>query len=326
MIYFLLKEYPNVMMACGFGAVAAYFLTIFGLKIGKDKLPADEGRDFAVDGKLSKGKPRGAGIDFIMSFIISTLLFCPITLEIGAYLTLVFIEMMTGFLDDASDKPWGRWKKGILDLVVAGLVAFVYLFYNGNSFAIGFIDKVVSIPYWLFALLIVGMVWLSINVTNCADGIDGLSGTLTLITLLSFLMADGANEHMDLGVFRYVIVFFMASVLGYLWFNAAPSILMMGDAGSRSMGIFIAIISLKSNMPLLFIPFAGVLIVDGGIGLLKVSLIKVFKINPLKNIRTPLHDHVRKQIKVTWSNSQCVMRFAIIQSITSIIVTYLLLK
>ena len=70
MIYFLLKEYPNVMMACGFGAVAAYFLTIFGLKIGKDKLPADEGRDFAVDGKLSKGKPRGAGIDFIMSFII----------------------------------------------------------------------------------------------------------------------------------------------------------------------------------------------------------------------------------------------------------------
>jgi len=324
MVYYLLREYPNVMMACGFGAVAAYFFTIFGLKVGKDKLPADEGREFAVDGKLSKGKPRGAGIHFIMSFIISTLLFCPMTVETGGYLAMIFVEMMTGFLDDASDKPWGRWKKGLLDFVVAGMVAFLYLFYNGNAFMIGFLEKIVVIPYWLFAVLIIAMVWVSINVTNCADGIDGLSGTLTLITIMSFLMADNTTGY--LGHFRYVMVFFMASVLGYLWFNAAPSILMMGDAGSRAMGIFIAIVALKSGMPLLFIPFAGMLIVDGGIGLVKVTLIKVFKVNPLKNIRTPLHDHVRKQISVTWSNSQCVMRFAIIQSITSIIVIYLLIK
>ena len=119
-----------------------------------------------------------------------------------------------------------------------------------------------------------------------------------------------------------MILMFVICILGYLWYNATPSRLMMGDAGSRAMGLFISIVALKSENPLLYIPVAIVLILDGGLGLLKVALIRGFKIYILKNTRTPLHDHVRK-IK-GWSNTQTVFRFAIIQIVISVATVYLL--
>ena len=157
--------------------------------------------------------------------------------------------------------------------------------------------------------------------TNCADGVDGLSGTLVLITLGTFLVID--NILKVSGDFNTLILLFMVCILAYLWFNATPSKLMMGDAGSRAMGIFISIAALKSGSPILFIPVAIVLILDGGLGLVKVTLIRAFKIYILKNTRTPLHDHVRKVMG--WSNTQTVFRFAIIQIVVSMATIYLIL-
>ena len=98
---------------------------------------------------------------------------------------------------------------------------------------------------------------------------------------------------------------------------------MMGDAGSRAMGLFIAIVALKTGCPILYIPAAIVLILDGGLGLVKVALLRFLKIHILKNTRTPLHDHVRK-VK-NWSNTQAVFRFVIIQIVVSIAVVYMVL-
>ena len=94
----------------------------------------------------------------------------------------------------------------------------------------------------------------------------------------------------------------------------------MGDAGSRAMGLFISIAILKTGSPVLYIPIALVLILDGGLGLLKVSLIRFCKIHILNHVRTPLHDHVRKVWG--WSNTQTVYRFAIIQIILAVAVVY----
>ena len=226
--------------------------------------------------------------------------------------------MITGYMDDASEKPWGEWKKGILDLVIAIIVAVTYLNFNSNEIYLAFLHKTVAIPELVFGILIVILVWASINVTNCADGVDGLSGTLALITLGTFYILDkqlSAQED-----FSFVILVFMSCILGYLWYNATPSKLMMGDAGSRAMGIFISIAALKSGSPLLYIPVALVLILDGGLGLVKVTLIRVCRIHIMKNIRTPLHDHVRKVSG--WSNTQTVFRFAIIQIVLSAAVIY----
>ena len=83
----------------------------------------------------------------------------------------------------------------------------------------------------------------------------------------------------------------------------------MGDAGSRAIGFFIAICALKTGSPLLYIPAAIVIILDGGLGLVKVFLLRFLKIKILANTRTPLHD---------WSDTQVVFRFAILQLIVSL--------
>ena len=300
------------------GIIFAFAATVLFTHLLQDRLPKDAGREFAHDGKLSAGKPRGAGIIFVLCFVASALLFAPLNPEVVIYLILIIISMMTGFLDDASKMPWGEYKKGFLDLCVAALVAMTYLKYNPNTVELALFRVQFEVPKALFAVLIVVLVWTSVNVTNCADGVDGLSGTLTIITIMTIYVIDRIKERG--GETSFLILLFAVCILGYLWYNATPSRLMMGDAGSRAMGLFISIAILKTGCPVLYIPVALVLILDGGLGLIKVALLRFLKIHLLKNTRTPLHDHVRKVWN--WSNTQTVYRFAIIQIILAVAVVY----
>ncbi len=320
MIYFFTGQ-PQGYIAF-IGILAAFILTCFTTSKFADLLPKDLGRDFAFDGKKSAGKPRGAGIIFILVFCIVSLVFGKVDLENSLYLLLVFAAMLTGFLDDASKAPWGEYKKGLLDLLIAAGVAGVYLYFNPSSITFAVFDFTLVIPPVVFAILTMILVWGSINVTNCSDGVDGLSGTLTIITIMTFYVIDimrGTESNIT-----YFILIFAVCILGYLWFNATPSKLLMGDAGSRAMGLFIAVAALKSGDPLLFIPAAFVLIMDGGLGLVKVFLLRFLKIRILKNVRTPLHDQARKVSG--WSNTQTVFRFVIIQLVISMAVIYMVIN
>lgn len=303
------------------GILFAFLMTCVCISRFNKFLPKDIGRDFAHDGKLSAGKPRGAGIIFILVYTVTVLIFGDINVELGIYLFLIVLEMLTGFFDDASDKPWGEYKKGILDFIVALIAAITYVAYNGTTIQIATLGRSFTIPKVLFVILTIILVWISINVTNCSDGVDGLSGTLSIITLVTiYIITRIVLNGTDI---EFPILVFVVCLLGYLWYNATPSKLLMGDAGSRAMGMFISIAILKTQSPFLYILVAAVLIVDGGLGLVKVFLLRFFKIHILKNTRTPLHDHVRKVLG--WSNTQTVYRFTIIQIVISIATIYLLL-
>lgn len=73
----------------------------------------------------------------------------------------------------------------------------------------------------------------------------------------------------------------------------------------------------------MFLAAAAMLIIDGGLGLIKVSLLRFLKIRILKNVTTPIHDHMKKRLG--WSNAQVVFRFAIIQIVVSVAFVYLIL-
>lgn len=310
----------NIPLVAFIGIMFAFLATCFFIGKFNQYLPKDIGRDYAHDGKLSAGKPRGAGFIFILVFLGSVLLFGDIKMEIVIYLILLFAAMMTGFLDDAAKAPWGEYKKGFLDLLIAIVVAISYLKYNDNTVYFAMLDVKVTIPVIMYGILIVVLVWASINVTNCADGVDGLSGTLAIITVMSIYVLNqilGTGSDMN-----YIILLFVVCILGYLWYNATPSRLLMGDAGSRAMGLFIAIAILKTGSPVMYLFVAAVLILDGGLGLIKVFLLRFLKIHILKNTRTPLHDQVRKVDG--WSNTQTVFRFAIIQIIISVAAIYMI--
>ena len=303
------------------GILFAFAATCFFITKFHHCLPNDMGRAYAVDGKKSAGKPRGAGIIFILVFAGSALIFSKINLETGIYLILIVVEMLTGYLDDASNHPWNEYKKGLLDLIVAIAVAATFLYFHSNEVYLSVLKTTITIPPVLFCILAVLLIWGSINVTNCADGVDGLSGTLAIITLGTIYLIGEITGHTD--DFLFLILLFIVCILGYLWYNATPSRIMMGDAGSRAMGIFIGIAALKTGSPFLYLPAAFVLAMDGGLGLIKVALLRFCRISILKHIRTPLHDHVRKNMG--WSNTQTVFRFGIIQIVIAIATIYLLI-
>ena len=314
MLYLLFKYGVYEWMVVTAGVIFAFAATLIFMKLLAGKLPHDQGRAFAVEGTLSKGKVRGVGIIFVFVYIATALIFDGVDREKLIYLFVIAFTMLTGYLDDRADKPWNEYVKGALDLFLAIVVAFTYLHCHGNTFMVMYPFSVsVTVPYWLAVILIVALVWCSINVTNCTDGVDGLSATLTIITLGSFAIVTGiAGSASEITY----IVFFITVLVAYLWYNANPSSMLMGDAGSRAMGMMIAIVSLLSGYPLLYIPFAIVMILDGGLGLLKVALLRFLKIKILVNTRCPLHDQARKVNE--WSNTQVVFRFAIIQTIINL--------
>ena len=303
------------------GVAFAYLVTCILLGTCNSKLPQDQGRAYAHDGKLSAGKPRGAGFIFILVFVLTAVLFASLDRETIIYLILLVAAMMTGFLDDCAKVSWGELRKGLLDLVIAIMTAITVVNFNGSDIVIALTGQTLHLHPLVYGILAVILVWGSINVTNCADGVDGLSGTLASVTLATiYLIMNGKDIAPE---FAYLILLFIACILGYLWYNATPSCLMMGDAGSRAIGLFIAIAIMKTQSPFLYLLVAAVLMVDGGIGLVKVSLLRYFKIKILTKVRTPLHDHVRKNKK--WSNAQTVFKFAIIQIMISAAVVWLLM-
>lgn len=290
-------------------AAVAFLGTFFFLKWMMPYLPSDQGREYAVDGALSKGKARGAGIAFVLVFVVTVLLFTPMKLEHIIYLILVVLAMLTGFLDDAAKTPWGEYKKGFLDLVIAVLIAVTFIHYNSTEVTLALFGVSFVIPKILFGILVVILVWAAINVTNCSDGVDGLSATLTIVTLSSaYLLIHDP--------FGKLVPAFILCLFAYLWYNANPSSLLMGDAGSRAMGLFIAITMLKTQSPFLYLLLGLITILDGGLGLIKVSLKRFLKISILTHTTCPLHDHVRKN--KGWSNNQVVFRFAILQIVICI--------
>ena len=235
--------------------------------------------------------------------------------------------MITGYLDDAAKVPWGNLKKGLLDLVISLGVAVNQWYFSSTVPAeramvpvgLPLLHITLHIPAVIYIILAGVLVWAAINVTNCTDGVDGLCATLVMVVMMGFVIARGVvSLAVGLRFVDFTPVIMLATLAAYLWFNCSPSTMLMGDAGSRALGVFLAIMFLVSGNPFGFIPGCIVIILDGGLSLLKVSFIRFLKMkNFMKDIRTPLHDHCRKN--KGWSDTQVVMRFAIIQLIIDII-------
>lgn len=313
MFYNLLAKTNNTTLVLLVPMLCSFLIAFFSLKFFKRILPKDQGRAFAVNGALSEGKPRGAGIIFVTSFTLCTALFYPLDIENIIYLVLVYAAMLSGYFDDAAETPWGNLKKGLIDLVISLGIAFTYYFYNGSQVKLYITDSTFTTPAPLFIILAGVLVWTAINVTNCTDGVDGLCGSLVMTVLLplAFMVTKSGAADMLLPMIMFV------TLAAYLWFNCSPSQMLMGDAGSRALGVFLAVMFLKTAAPFAFIPMAIVIILDGGLGLLKLSFRRFLKIkNFMEGIRTPLHDHARKN--KGWSDTQVVIRFTILQIIVNL--------
>ena len=245
----------------------------------------------------------------MLCIALVSLAFLPFKVEYVIYTILLIASMLSGYFDDAAVTAWNEYKKGIIDFAIAIVAGVTYLNFNGCG--VNFLQWSFTLPYAVYLLLIVILIWTSINVVNCTDGVDGLSASLAVVSIGTFLLAYGE----ELGDYSTAAIVFIGALLAYLWSNAKPSRLLMGAAGSRAMGFFLAILALKCGHPFAFLLAALVFVVDGSLGILKISFKRFLHISILKNTLTPLHDHVRK--RMGWSDEQVVARWLILQSVAA---------
>jgi phospho-N-acetylmuramoyl-pentapeptide-transferase len=321
----------------GLGLVLAAGCTWYLLPRLWRYLPTDRGRAYAVGAQQSVGKPVGAGAIFVPICLLVCLLVIPLQASILEILGCAFLATLAGFLDDRSRTGWSEYLLAAIDLGISLLGALAICQLNTVEIWLPLFRDPIAISPWLFVPLATGMIWLTINATNCTDGVDGLSGSLSILAFV-FLGAIlyGIVGHKDIS--QYLLVphypdgalwgmasFLMAGCLaGYLWHNAHPSAVLMGDAGSRPIGFLLGVLILACGNPFLIFVVAGVVVVNGATGLLKVALLRFLKIGIFRRVRYPLHDHVRQQHG--WSNTQVLVRFVLLQAVVSPILLLLLLK
>ena len=321
----------------GLSVMLCFFLTILLLPRMAHLTSRDRGRAHAVQGEAAKGKPTGTGVIFISIFVGVQFLCLPLTWQSFLILVLTQGAMLFGYLDDRALIPWSEYKKGALDLVLAAAGTAVLSGLAPVPMWLPFFKASLIVPLWLFMLGGTGLIWIAINATNCTDGVDGLSGTLSAIaftalgTLMYFILghqqiaqylllphaADGAVW----GMIAFAVV---GTLMAYLWFNAHPSQLLMGDAGSRAIGFLLGVFVIKTGNPVMILVVSAVLLLNGGTGLVKVALLRFARIAILRSVRFPLHDHVRHNWH--WSNPQVLVRFSVLQVMLTMVLLLLLIK
>ncbi|MCI0514758.1 phospho-N-acetylmuramoyl-pentapeptide-transferase [candidate division KSB1 bacterium] len=331
------RLFQSHLFLAGIGLIACWLLTWWLLPKLARRLPRDRGRAFAVQSEVSVGKPTGTGLIFVSIFVLVGLLVVPFGLQAVLIFGCILIAMFFGFWDDHSKLAWGEYKKGAIDLLLAVVTASVLCWFKDFPIWLPFTKATFLVPPVIFIPGATILLWTAVNATNCTDGIDGLSGTLAVLALtilgalLYFVVGHKTMAgylllpHYPEGAKWAIMAFSMVgSLAGYLWFNAHPSSLLMGDAGSRALGLLIGVLVICAGNPFIIFIVAGVLLVNGGTGLIKVTLLRFFKIGIFRKIRFPLHDHFRHN--AGWSNTQVLIRFAVLQAMLTLILIVLLIK
>ncbi len=325
------------------------------------RLPTDRGKILAADGGMkSAGKPTGAGLLISLLLVPVLVLFVPIgPWDLGVAVCL-YLSMLFGYLDDRSSLPWSELKKGLLDLAVALAAAYFLYMGQGSQVWLPFIKQAVDVPPYYYIPCAAMLLWFTMNATNCSDGVDGLAGSLTLLSLFALAgLLYGVVGYRPIAEYLLIphnpdgarwailVATVAGSLAGYLWHNAEPSQVLMGDAGSRLLGMLVGVAVLVAGNPFLIFVVSPVVLVNGGTGLFKLILLRGFRrvgfdvrpthtlsaaaaerqfplVKALHSIRFPLHDHCRKNMH--WSNAQVLMRFVLIQSFLTPLLFVILVK
>jgi len=320
----------------GVGTAIAMLATWYFLPRLWENLPHDRGRAHAVNSEQAKGKPISAGLIFIPIFVLVVLIVMPFDWRTVGIVACILLSCIEGYLDDRGS-GWSEYALGLVDLVISLVAAVTICRFQDLEIWLPLFKTSLVITAWIYIPLATAVLWLMINATNCTDGVDGLSASLAILAFIYLGgILYGIVGHTDIS--RYLLVphyvdganwalmaFVMVGCLaGYLWHNSLPSAVLMGDAGSRPMGLLIGILVMAAGNPFLIFIVAGIVLVNGATGMLKVALLRFFKIKIFKSVRYPLHDHVRHTLG--WSNTQVLVRFVLLQAVGTPVLLIMLFK
>jgi phospho-N-acetylmuramoyl-pentapeptide-transferase len=292
--------------------------------------------------------PTMGGLLVIASVVISTLLWARLSsfyVWIIVFATLAFGAV--GFADDylklvrrRSLGLTGRQKLVLQLLIAVGIWLALYIStqyfatkYSWNI-SIPFFKETAdpnpatSISYigpWLYLVLIIIVLLGSTNAVNLTDGLDGLAISVTFIamsalTAFTYLSSDARwaayldlthrPQAAELTVFCGALA---GASLGFLWFNAPPAEVFMGDVGSLAIGGAMGTIAVLTKQEFMLLMVGGVFVMEACSVMLQVAVFKMTKRTSGTGRRifkmTPLHHHFEM---VGWKEPKIVFRFLIL--------------
>jgi len=300
-----------------------------------------EGQPIRTDGPEShlkkKGTPTMGGFLILMALSISTL--CWMDLSNGFVWITLFVTMgfgAVGFADDyrkltrRSHKGVSGRKRLLIEAAIAGVAAVLIVQLTGDGLATKF-----ALPFLKNALFEFGIFFVPVamfvivgasNSVNLTDGLDGLAivpamiaaGSFGLIAYLAgnVVYANYLQIHHVPGTGE-LLVFCSALIgagLGFLWFNAPPAMVFMGDTGSLAIGAALGTISVITKNEVVLAIIGGVFVLETVSVIVQVAS---FKLTGKRVFRmAPIHHHFEKK---GWHEPTIVIRFWIIAVILAMV-------
>jgi phospho-N-acetylmuramoyl-pentapeptide-transferase len=146
------------------------------------------------------------------------------------------------------------------------------------------------------------------NGVNLTDGLDGLAAGSCAIVLLAYTaISFVTNDQMNLALLSACLV---GACIGFLWFNAFPASIFMGDTGSLGLGGAIGALAVMTQTEVLLIVIGGIFVIEALSVAAQVFAFKVFRRRVL--LMAPLHHHFEM---MAWSETKIMIRFWIIAAV-----------
>ena len=283
------------------------------------------------------GTPTMGGLLIIFSLISSSLIWSDLSNEfiwIVLYSTLGFGTL--GFVDDyikikKSSSEGINWKiKFIVQILLSLSIVILILknFPDGNNYSIfiPFFKTPFFVPVWFFILFSLCVLVGTTNAVNLTDGLDGLAIIPVMITassmgIIAYLVGNYVFSNYlyiqfipNVGEIVIICAALFGSGLGFLWFNAPPAMIFMGDTGSLSLGGLIASIAISVKHEIVLFIIGGLFVLEASSVIIQVTSYKL--IGKRVFMMAPLHHHFEQK---GWSESTIVIRFWIISLILAIV-------
>ena len=241
----------------------------------------------------------------------------------GLLVLVAFLGMGTiGFVDDylkvtrARNLGLNKRWKFLVQLAIAGIFAWRSFTY-GVTTELSFTKPLGIELGWLYVIWVLFMLTAASNAVNVTDGLDGLvSGSAALVfgafVVISFWQFRNPDFYQIVGMLELAILSsaLVGSALGFLWWNAAPARIIMGDTGAQALGGAMAAMALLTNTHLLLAVLGGLYVMETMSVILQVASFRLFGKRIFR--MAPLHHHFELK---GWPETTVIIRFWILAAL-----------
>ena len=322
---------------------ALIFVFLFGPTIIRAlKLKQGKGQPIREDGPQShlvtkKGTPTMGGLMILSGLIVSTLLWANLSsIYVWTVLGVTVGFGLIGFYDDylkvtkQSHKGFSGRSRLAVEFAIAAIacIAISHLSTGplSNALTFPFVKAFVLDLGWFFipfgAFVIVG----AGNAVNLTDGLDGLAIVPVMVATASFgvmaylsgnaIFAEYLQIHFVPGTGELAVLCgaMLGAGLGFLWFNAPPAAIFMGDTGSLALGGMLGAIAVATKHEIVLAIVGGLFVLEAASVIIQVAS---FKLTGKRVFRmAPIHHHFEQ---LGWTEPQVVIRFWIIAVVLALI-------